>query len=356
MANTAGMHGGMNVTSHRPTIYDVASTAGVSLATVSRVINGSAPVTEATRRRVLDAAGALGFRPSLVASSLSRRRTQTLGLVVPDIANPFFAELARAVEHAAAGRGFAVFVCSTDERATVEAASVDALTRRRVDGLILCTGNPVTFDLARRSGVAAVSVARDLPDGADGHWAVVLNDRLGGRLAVRHLLRLGHRRIGFLGESARIPSSESRRQGYLDAMREAGAPVSPSWMADVPAHAPRRLADAVRRLQAEGLTAVCVAADAVALRLVRALREVGMNVPEAISIVSFDDTEIARLLEPPLTSVRQPIGRMGRIAVEILVAGTGDERARRRLVRPSLVARASTAPLATGDAGATGLR
>ncbi len=334
----------------RTTIYDVASAAGVSLATVSRVINASAPVAEDTRQRVLAAAGSLGFRPSLVASSLSRRRSQTLGLVVPDIANPFFAELARAVEKTAAAKGYAVFVCSTDEHPSLEAASVDALTRRGVDGLILCTGNPVTFGLARRVGVPALSVARDLPEGAVGHDAVVLNDRLGGRLAARYLLRLGHRRIGFVGESRRIPSSENRRLGYLDAMREAGADVASSWMVEIPAHASRRLADTAAALRAEALTALCVATDAIAWRLVRALRDLGVRVPDGMSVVSFDDTEVARLIDPALTSVRQPIGRMGRLAVESLLRAAAEEEqaapasAGRRVVRPSLIVRRSTAP------------
>ncbi len=334
----------------RTTIYDVASAAGVSLATVSRVINASAPVAEDTRRRVLLAAGSLGFRPSLVASSLSRRRSQTLGLVVPDIANPFFAELARAVEKTAAGRGYAVFVCSTDEHPSLEAASVDALTRRGVDGLILCTGNPVTFGLAQRAGVPALSVARDLPEGAQGHDAVVLNDRLGGRLAARYLLRQGHRRIGFVGESHRIPSSENRRLGYLEAMREASVTAEAGWMIEVRAHASRGVEQAWAEVQAQGLTAVCVAADAIAWRLVRAVRQTGAGVPDALSIVSFDDTEVARLIDPPLTSVRQPIDRMGRLAVATLLGrvdgGGGEMGHGRRVVRPSLIERRSTRPLA----------
>jgi DNA-binding LacI/PurR family transcriptional regulator len=340
------------VQSRRTTIYDVALAAGVSLATVSRVINASAPVAEDTRRRVLQAAGSLGFRPSLLASSLSRRRSQTLGLVVPDIANPFFAELARAVEKTAAAQGYAVFVCNTDEHPSVEAASVDALTRRGVDALILCTGNPVTFGLARRAGVPALSVARDLPAGAEGHDAVVLNDRLGGRLAARYLLRLGHRRIGFVGESRRIPSSENRRLGYEDAMREAAAPVAAPWMIEVRAHAARGVGQAADDVRAQGLSAVCVATDAIAWRLVHALRLAGLAVPEGLSVVSFDDTEVARLVDPPLTSVRQPIERMGRLAVETLLRRAVDDAQggghSRRLVRPSLIVRGSALPLAGG--------
>jgi DNA-binding LacI/PurR family transcriptional regulator len=333
----------------RPTIYDVASAAGVSLATVSRVINASAPVSDATRRRVLSVAGKLGYRPSLIASSLSRRRSQTLGLIVPDIANPFFAELARAVEKTAAAAGYAVFVCNTDEHASQEAAYIDVLTRRGVDGLLLCTGNPMTFALARESGVATVSVARDVPDGAPGHDAVVLNDRLGGRLAGRYLLRLGHRRVGFVGEGRRIVSSEDRRLGYLDAMGQAGVGVSPEWMVEVRGRSPRVFETLARRLRDSGLTAVCVASDAIAWRLVQALRQGGVAVPEAMSVVSFDDTDVARLMDPPLTSVRQPIDRMGRLAVRILLeAAAAPERSSagahlRRVVRPSLIARRSTA-------------
>lgn len=332
----------------RTTIYDVADAAGVSLATVSRVINASAPVSEETRRRVLAAVGRLGFSPSLLASSLTRRRSQTLGLVVPDIGNPFFAELARSAEKTAAVRGYALFVCNTDGHAAQEASYIEALTRRRVDGLLLCTGNPASVRLARRAGLATVSLARDLPPEAQGHGAVLLDDRLGGQMATRYLLGLAHRRIGFVGEGRHIRSSVDRGLGYRQAMVRAGIAAPPAWSVDAVVASERRLQAIVQGMRRDALTAVCVATDAIAWRLMRALRRNGLGVPEDISLVSFDDTAVARLIDPPLTSVRQPIARMGRLAVEMLLAGLGDAApapgALRRVLRPRLVVRQSTAP------------
>lgn len=340
---------GRQASRKRATIYDVADAAGVSLATVSRVINASAPVSDETRRKVLAAAGRLGFSPSLLASSLTRRRTQTLGLVVPDIANPFFADLTRAAEKTAAERGYALFVCNTDGRAAQEAYYIEALTRRRVDGLLLCTGNAKSVHLAQHAGLPTVNLARDLPPGNVGHSVVLLDDRLGGHLATSYLMSLGHRRVGFVGEGRGIRSSLERAAGYLAALEEAGIAASEAWTVDVTLRSESRLGAIVRSMRRDDLTAVCVASDAIAWRLMRALRREGLTVPRDMSLVSFDDTDVARLVEPALTSVRQPIARMGRLAVEMLLSGlegegAGPEGSARRVLRPRLVVRGSTAP------------
>lgn len=340
--------------SGRVTIYEVADLAHVSLATVSRVMNGSAPVSEGIRERVREAADALGFRPSLVASSLSRRETKTLGLIVPDIANPFFAELARAAEKTAAAEGYAVFVCNTDEHPSLEASYIDALSRRQVDGLLLCTGSRATFELAAESGLPVVLLARDLPP-TNGHAAdsVVLDDRLGGRLAAEYLYGLGHRSLAYVGEHQSVVSSEDRRKGFWDAIREAGGEPRPDFTLQAGPLSMRRLEGSLADLRRSGVTALVVANDATAVRVVIALRRAGMRIPGDLSVVSFDDTALARLMEPALTSVRQPTSRMGRLAVTVLLErvrhGDGDPGPRSaarevHTVRPRLVARGSTAP------------
>lgn len=347
--------------SGRVTIYEVAARAQVSLATVSRVMNGSAPVSEGMRDRVREAADALGFQPSLVASSLSRRETKTLGLIVPDIANPFFAELARAAEKTAAAEGYAVFVCNTDEHPSLEASYIEALGRRQVDGLLLCTGSRMTFGLAAESGLPVVLLARDLPT-TNGHVAesVVLDDRLGGRLAAEYLCGLGHRGLAFVGEHQSVVSSEERRRGFWDAIREAGGEPRPDFTLQAGPLSIRRLERGLSDLRASGVTALVVANDATAVRVVIALRRMGVRIPDDLSVVSFDDTPLARLMEPPLTSVRQPTSRMGRLAVSLLlerVRHGGDDDMRQPRVReahtlrPRLVVRGSTAPPPESSAG-----
>lgn len=346
--------------SGRVTIYDVAERARVSLATVSRVMNGSAPVSDGIRERVREAADVLGFQPSLVASSLSRRETKTLGLIVPNIANPFFAEIARAAERTAATEGYAVFVCNTDEHPSLEASYIEALSRRQVDGLLLCTGSRATLELATQSGIPVVLLARDVPT-AEGHPAesVVLDDRLGGRLAAEYLYGLGHRHLAYVGETQSVVSSEDRRRGFWEAIREAGGEPRPDFTLHAGPLSERRLQAALAGLLAAGVTALVVANDATAVRVVLALKRQAVQIPQEVSIVSFDDTALARLMEPALTSVRQPTSRMGRLAVSRLLdrasrtdpdpdsgpaaaGGSGPARAT-HVVRPRLIARGSTA-------------
>ena len=344
--------------SGRVTIYEVAERAHVSLATVSRVMNGSAPVSDVMRERVREAADSLGFRPSLVASSLSRHETKTLGLIVPDIANPFFAELARAVEKTAATEGYAVFVCNTDDHPSLEASYIDVLSRRQVDGLLLCTGSRTTFELATGSGLPVLLLARDLPV-AEGHSieSVVLDDRLGGRMAAEYLYRLGHRSLAYVGESQSVVSSEDRRRGFWDAIRDAGGEPRPDFALHAAPLSMRRLEKALTDVLAAGVTALVVANDATAVRVVLALRRRAARIPEDVSIVSFDDTALARLMEPALTSVRQPTSRMGRLAVTLLLGRVGHTADPMRksspreshVVRPRLVIRRSTAPPHVGE-------
>jgi LacI family transcriptional regulator len=312
---------------------DVARAAGVSVATVSYVLNGGPrPVSEARRRRVLQAVADLGYRPNAIARSLRARRTRILGLVLPDSANPYFAALAKAIEEAATARGYQVIVANAAERPEREAAHIEALLRLQVDGLCW-----IPADLRRaardapRPSVPTVQVDRTLePPGAgqaggEGpggprYDVVAADNRAGGRLAAAHLLTLGHRRLACLAGPASHRHAQARLQGFRDALREAGrasglvahgdfdfasgAAIAARWCA-LPA--------------AERPTGIVCGNDAMAVGALAAVARAGLRVPRDLSVTGFDDLPLAPFTVPPLTTVAQPVAELAEAAVERLL-------------------------------------
>ena len=308
------------------TIRDVATRAGVSISTVSRVVTGAVPVHPRTEERVREAIAALGYRPNLVARSLRRRATHTIGLVVPDIANPFFAEVARVIEDAGFAAGYSVVLCNSDLSEEKQATYVEALLAKRVDGLILVSSGLVSegdgFALVARSraaGVPCVVVDRDL--GALPVDQVLVDHEAGGRQAGELLIRLGHRRIGLLVGPRDTTPSAGRIAGFRRAAAKVGLDVPPAAVAagdgrfDGGGKAMGVLLD-----RGGDFTALFVFNDLMALGAVNALRRAGHRVPNDVSIVGFDDIPIARAMDPPLTTIAQPIGELGRCSVERLLA------------------------------------
>ena len=339
------------------TIGDVARRAGVSTATVSRVLAGLGGARADTRTRVLDAARELGYRPSGVARSLKLRTTQTLGLIVTDIENPFFPQLVRAVEDAARDHGFALLLCNATDDPDREASYLDLLVDRRVDGVVIAVSG-----LGARHGewlaepplpvVLVNTVAPGMP-----HPSIASDNADGGRQAAAHLLDLGHRRLGVLTAGPRNADAPARVAGVRRALRDQG--LDP---ADVPVVVGEPDVGggeaALGRLLAEapGTTGVLAYNDLMAIGAMRAIRASGRTVPGDLSVVGFDDVAIAAYTDPPLTTIAQPIRDLGRWAVERLIerlsdgAGSGNGRAR---VSPAasatvlpvrLVARGSSGP------------
>ncbi|MGD9146516.1 MAG: LacI family DNA-binding transcriptional regulator, partial [Anaerolineae bacterium] len=220
--------------SERATMADVAREAGVSSMTVSRVINHKGEVSEATRERVLAVIEELGYRPSGIARGLATQRTGTLGLVVPDVANPFFADVVRGVEHGAYAEGYNVFLCNTEEDPERELAVLKSLEEKRVDGLVLCSSR---LDEAELRAVVArhrrVVLVNRLLEG-DSVGSVLINDEMGGRLATRLLIEAGHRTIGYLSGPAVSHSGRQRAMGYRTALEEAGVDSDDSWVRHCP--------------------------------------------------------------------------------------------------------------------------
>lgn len=305
----------------RATMRDVAALAGVSLKTVSRVINGEPGVSAMLIQKVETAATELDFRPNLGARSLRRAdgKTATIGLIVQDLANPFSAALHRAVEDVAHLRGVAVLSGSIDETAQRERDLVAAFSSRRVDGLIVMpTGMDHSYlMLERRAGVALVFV--DRPPRALEADAVLASHRQGAREGVEHLIAHGHREIAFLGDLSTLATEQDRHQGYLDAMEDAGLPLRPDLMvSDLGTiEAAREATDRLLSLE-HPPTAVFGAQNLVTIGALRALRDRQMQ--HRVALVGFDDFLLADLLDPPVTVVAQDPHTIGRLAAEQLFA------------------------------------
>jgi LacI family transcriptional regulator len=328
----------------RVTISDVAREAGVSLMTVSRVINDKGEISQATRQRVHDVIERLGYRPSGIARGLATQRTGTLGLVVPDMANPFFSDVARGVEDRARAAGYNVFICNTDESPQREIAALESLEEKRVDGLVLCSSRLHEEGLraALDHHPAAVLINRRM---ATYHVdAVLLADREGALVATRHLLRAGHRAIGFLSGPVASYSSQQRARGYRAALAEAGIPLNPVWNRAC-SYELEGGRETARLLVGDhpDLTALFCYNDLVAVGALQACADLGRRVPEELALVGFDDIPLAALVNPPLTTCHVPRYELGDHAMRLLLKRIeGLSEAHDEIVLyPELVVRAS---------------
>jgi LacI family transcriptional regulator len=300
---------------NRPTMKDVAARAGVGLKTVSRVVNGEPGVTPETERRVQEAIDALGFRRNDSARVLRKGRTASVGLVLEDLADPFYGPLSRAVEEVARSHGALLINGSSAEDPEREQELVLALCARRVDGLVVIpAGDDHRYlEPELKAGVATVFV--DRPAGhvdAD----VVLCDNFGGaRDGVAHLIAHGHRRIGFIGDMPRIHTAAERLRGYRAAMADAGIPVKDSWMS-LGITDPERVRRAAEEMLADRdpVTAIFTGNNRVSVTVVRVLA----GRARGVALVGFDDVELADLLRPGLTVVAQDAAALGRTAAERL--------------------------------------
>jgi LacI family transcriptional regulator len=307
---------------NRVTMSDVARQAGVSLMTVSRVINHKGDVSSETRQRILEIISSLGYRPSAIARSLATRETCTIGLVIPDITNPFFADITRGVEHLAYSRGYQVFLCNSEEDTQRELAVIQSLEEKRVDGLILCSSR---LDEEKLGNVVAnlpavVLINRRLhKTDEDVFDSVILNDERGGWLATHHLIQTGHERIGFLAGPPASYSGAGRRKGYLTALQQADLSPVESWISNCqPSVDGGYKATHDMLALFPQLTGLFCFNDLVAVGALQACEELGRRVPEDLAIVGHDDIPLAALVSPALTTCRVPRYELGATAVNAL--------------------------------------
>lgn len=311
------------------TLKDVARLADVDPSTVSRVLRGDPrqAVRPATRERILAASETLSYRPNALARGLRTRRTDTLGLIIPSLENVGFSEVTHGIQAAAAVAGRLVVVVEAEavERAGDDQAITDPYSRLisdgRVDGLIVAFAtldDHLVLQLAER-GIPLVLVNRRT---VGVHGSVVVDDERGSAVAVEHLVGLGHRQIGYVGLAAETDTARRREHGYRSAMADAGLPVDQRWVvAGAPTLAGGRgaLEGLLRNVGPDRPTGLFVASLLGAIGVLTGLRAASIDVPSEMSVIAFNDHELAAHLDPPLTTVRMPNFQMGAEAVELLL-------------------------------------
>ncbi|MGN9910580.1 LacI family DNA-binding transcriptional regulator [Phytohabitans sp. LJ34] len=338
-------------------IRDVANHAGVSVGTVSNVLNRPDIVANATRARVLAAISELGFVPNDAARQLRRGRGRTLGLVVLDVANPFFTDVAKGVEDTTGAAGMAVIFCNSDGDLTKENAYLDLLEEQRVQGVLITPIDDASQRLhqLRDRGVRVVlldrrSTEKDL-------CSVSVDDRLGGELAMRHLVESGHRRIAFVGGPHRLEQVRDRYDGALQALKDAGLDEDEHLRRyDTPALTVAAGRDAAARILGQPknsrATAVFCANDLLALGVLQVLTRQQIRVPDDIALVGYDDIDFAAAAAVPLSSVRQPRQRLGQTAAGLLLdeANQPETHQHQQVVfEPELVVRESSQRIVTAE-------
>lgn len=303
-----------------PTIREVAEHAQVSVTTVSHVINNTRFVSEAVRERVQHAMRELGYRPNSLARSLRRGETRTLGLVLPDSANPYFAEMARAVENAAFAQGYSVIISNTDDDPAKEMHYVAVLTAKQVDGIIFIatgeTGNSLTQ--LSRSGPPVVLVDRNLHEVQLD--SVLADNQHGGYLAGKYLIESGCRRLACIAGPSSVTPSAQRVTGFRQALEEAGLDCRQEWILRGDFHPSSGYDAALQLLTGRDLPdGIFACNDLMAIGALRAIVERGYKIPQDVSLVGYDDIELASFASPPLTTIVQPKAEMAAGALRLLL-------------------------------------
>ncbi len=333
---------------NRVTIADVAREAGVSLMTVSRALNNKDGISLETRAHVLEVIERLGYRPSGVARSLVTRRTGTIGLIVPDVSNPYFSGIAHGVAEVANQNDLSVLLCDTEEQSEQEIEFLRVLEEKQVDGVIVAaprhSSEQIVPQIARHQNVVVVNrVFPNSPDfTASGY--VVNDDRIGGQLATGHLLASGHKCIGYLGGPRSSYGSQRRLIGYKAVLAEAGIPYNENSIVYCPPTVKGGLEATITVLENDPeITALFCFNDMVAIGALQAIAKLGRKVPDDLAIVGYDDIPMASLVTPALTTCRAPFEEMGRLATRLLIARFQDceEGCQNIELQPELIVRAS---------------
>lgn len=328
----------------RITIKDVARDAGVSMNTVSRVLNDRPDVNPETRRRVQRTIETLGYRPNALARSLLQRRSRTIGHVVPNYANPNVARQLQAVQDTMTAAGYTVISFDTQERPATQRMALQALEEKVADGLIMTPVSSRDDALGRLSSRIPLVLTNREVLGLDVD-RVVSDNILGARLAIEHLISLGHRTIGYITSDRQVSTVEDRLTGYRQALEAADLPVEAELMVRVDASIEAATVATRRMFELRpDVTALFVYNDFMAVGVLSTLLEMGLRVPNDIAIVGFDDIVYAPYLRVPLTTVSQQTDAIGQTAAQLLIARMEDpSRAPQRIVlEPHLVVRAST--------------
>ncbi|MDF9777996.1 LacI family DNA-binding transcriptional regulator [Pseudomonas baetica] len=328
------------------TIKDVAALAGISYTTVSHVVNRTRPVSEEVRIKVEAAIQTLDYVPSAVARSLKAKTTATIGLLVPNSLNPYFAELARGIEDYCERNGYCVILCNSDDNPDKQRSYLRVLLEKRIDGLIVASAGG---DSSLAQGLKGVRTPMVIVDrGLEGVDAdlVRIDHEYGAYLATRHLLELGHRDIATISGPENTRVAQMRLAGYRRALKEAGVEVSPERVLESDFTSTGGYSAAAILLESNPPSAIFAANDMIGIGVLRAAAERNIRVPSELSVIGFDDIQMSRYVYPSLTTVGQSILQLGEMAAEVLLRriATPDLMTDQRIVTPSIVIRESTAP------------
>lgn len=327
------------------TIYDVAKEAGVSIATVSNAINGKGKVSKKKREEILQVMERLNYQPSVIASALMGKRTYTIGLLIPDVSNPFFSEIARTVEDLAHSEGYSVIVCSTDNRDERVEKYVRLLEQKNVDGILIGTGveSAEMLSLLAEKSFPIVMIAREAA-GIAVH-SVLTDDFRGGELAAQYLLSQGHRKMAILSENIKVSSSFERVRGFRFGLFEAGITLGAEDILSCESNIKDgKRAAAAMISQDDRPTALFCCNDLLAIGALQAAKELELSVPAELSIIGFDDTILSTVTNPTLTTIAQPMDQMVKLAFDLLIGSldNADDIKQRIVMQPQLVIREST--------------
>lgn len=330
------------------TLKDIAEKSGVSVSTVTRVLNNKAReyrISEETAKLVLQTARRLKYRPNQLARGLRLRKTHTIGLLAPDISNPFFASVTSRIQNVAATYGYSLIICNTNEDQSIEIEQTQLLFSKGVDGFLIM---PVGLSFKhlqtlRQEGIPVVLIDRcfeELP-----FDSVVIDNYRGAYHAVNHMIEYGHERIAMIQGLPHTYTNDGRVKGYRDALREHHIAVNPRYIVGRDFGRENGYREAKRLLTGKTPpTAIFLSSDLIALGALQAIFELGLQIPDDISLVAFDDIDFAPFLVSPLTVVSQPKDSMGEIAVRLLmnaISGTNHTRPITEILQPELIVRSS---------------
>jgi LacI family transcriptional regulator, galactose operon repressor len=334
------------------TVTDVATKAGVSVSTAARVLSGNGYASEATRRLVMEAAKGLGYVPNQIARSLRTKRTRLIGLLIGDVENSFYSVIARHVESVAKGAGYHVVLCNSDDDAEIEREYLKLLEGMHVDAVIVTPTSKNRRHLMHLldNDIVIVQVDRRV-EGLNAD-AIVVDNEAGAASAVSHLIEAGHSLIGILTGELTVPTARQRLAGYERSLKEHRIEIRPQLIRSGSFHRDHAIEDATALIAAQPTpTAIFAANNILAEGLLVALGRQGLRVPRDMSVVSFDDLEWMSMVDPPLTTIRQPTRDMARGAAELVLRRLQDgmtETPTTIVFRTDLVERRSVAPIGKG--------
>lgn len=328
------------------TIRDIAKLAGVSTTTVSRIINKKPyAASEATTKRVLEIIEEMNYKPNPLAQGLITKKTRTIGLIIPDIVNPFFPEIARGVEDIANKMGFNVFLCNTDDDLKKEKKYINALREKYVDGIILTVASDPRYEHIaelEKSDIPIVMMDRQV--GHENGKCVFIDNLEGGYLATKHLIELGHEKIGCITGPLKTKGAIDRYKGYEKALKESGIKIDRKLVIESNYKIHGGVEATKLLLKQSDLTAIFACNDTMAYGAYKELKKKGYVIPEDMSIVGFDNIYLSQMLEKELTTVSQPTYKMGVAAADMLIKVIEGKRVNKKQLcfKPELIIREST--------------